>query len=222
MNLSSFIWSVADLLRGKYKPHEYGRVILPFTVLRRMDCVLAPTKAAVLAEIGKHRGSEFNAEHFLRRAGKRRELSDEQIAEITQIFGRFEEVRRGEVPISLIFPNESFGYRTITVERPLRDESGEIVCGTKGKTKGKPLPDPELRDTENVPLGEDVEEYFGREVLPHASDAWIDHEKTKIGYEIPFNRHFYVFKPPRDLAAIDADLKVVTANIQRMLAELSA
>ncbi len=153
---------------------------------------------------------------------KRRELSNAHIDEITQLFGRFEEVRRDGVPISLIFPNESFGYRTITVERPLRDEAGEIVRGTKGKTKGKPLPDPERRDTENVPLGEDVESYFRREVLPHAHDGWIDHEKTKIGYEIPFNRHFYVFKPPRELAEIDADLKIVTANIQRMLAELSA
>jgi type I restriction enzyme M protein len=153
---------------------------------------------------------------------KRRELGEEHIREITEIFGRFEEVRRDGVPISLIFPNESFGYRTITVERPLRDEAGEIVRGTKGKTKGKPLPAPDLRDTENVPLGEDVETYFRREVLPHAPDAWIDHEKTKVGFEIPFNRHFYVFKPPRELAEIDADLKVVTANIQRMLAELSA
>lgn len=70
MNLSSFLWSVADLLRGKYKPHEYGKVILPFTVLRRMDCVLAPTKAPVLAEHEKHRGSGFNADPFLRRAAK--------------------------------------------------------------------------------------------------------------------------------------------------------
>lgn len=153
---------------------------------------------------------------------KRRELSDEQIAEITQIFGRFEPLYKDGAPISLIFPNQTFGYRTITVERPLRDESGDILRGEKGKLKGKPLPDPELRDTENVPLTEDVNQYFKREVLPHAPDAWIDREKTKVGYEIPFNRHFYVFKPPRDLAEIDADLKVVTTNIQRMLAELSA
>lgn len=160
---------------------------------------------------------------------KRREISEEQAAEITRIFGDCEEVRvpnpagKGpDVPISLICPNESFGYRTITVERPLRDETGKIVIGTKGKLKGKPMPDPDLRDTENVPLSEDVEAYFKREVQPHAPDAWIDHEKTKLGYEIPFNRHFYVFQPPRELAEIDADLKVVTANIQRMLAELSA
>ena len=67
----------------------------------------------------------------------------------------------------------------------------------RAKLKGKPQPDANLRDTENVPLSEDVEAYFKREVLPHAPDAWIDHEKTKVGYEIPFNRHFYVFKPPR-------------------------
>ena len=96
------------------------------------------------------------------------------------------------------------------------------MLGTKGKLKGKPQPDANLRDTENVPLSEDVETYFKREVLPHAPDAWIDHEKTKVGYEIPFNRHFYVFKPPRDLAEIDGDLKLVAANVQRMLAELSA
>jgi len=62
------------------------------------------------------------------------------------------------------------------------------VKATKGKLKGKPQPDANLRDTENVPLSEDVETYFRREVLPHAPDAWIDHEKTKVGYEVPFNR----------------------------------
>ena len=110
-------------------------------------------------------------------------------------------------PLSRIFPNEAFGYRTITVERPLRDEKGKIVLGEKGKQKGKPQADSALRDTENVPLSEEVETYFKREVLPHAPDAWIDHEKTKVGYEIPFNRHFYVFEPPRPLAEIDADLE---------------
>jgi type I restriction enzyme M protein len=68
-----------------------------------------------------------------------------------------------------------------------------------------------------VPLGEDVEVYFKREVLPHAPDAWIDHEKTKVGYEIPFNRHFYVFKPPRPLEEIDTELKAVSARIMTLL-----
>jgi type I restriction enzyme M protein len=125
------------------------------------------------------------------------------------------------VPISRIFRNEDFGYRTITVERPLRDEKGQPILGEKGKARGKPQPDSSLRDTENVPLAEDVETYFKREVLPHAPDAWIDHEKTKVGYEIPFNRRFYVFEPPRELAEIDADLKTVTDRIKAMIEGLS-
>ncbi|HYD52117.1 MAG TPA: class I SAM-dependent DNA methyltransferase [Gemmatimonadaceae bacterium] len=153
---------------------------------------------------------------------KRKELSGAQIEEITRIFGQFEEVTKEGRPISRIFPNEAFGYRTITVERPLRDEQGQVVLGAKGKQKGKPQPDSNLRDTENVRLSEDVEAYFAREVKPHASDAWIDHEKTKVGYEIPFNRHFYVFTAPRELKDIDAELKVVTRRIVQMIGELSA
>jgi type I restriction enzyme M protein len=152
---------------------------------------------------------------------KRKELSPEQIEDITRIFGEFKKVTRDGVPISRIFKNEEFGYRTITVERPQRDAHGGVVLGTKGKGKGKPVPDSSLRDTENVPLSEDVETYFKREVLPHAPDAWIDHEKTVVGYEIPFNRHFYVFKPPRPLAEIDAELKTVTDRIVKMIGGLS-
>jgi predicted GIY-YIG superfamily endonuclease len=225
------------------------------------------------------------------------------------------------VPISRIFDNAAFGYRSITVERPLRDEAGEVVLGLKGKQKGKPQPDPKLRDTENVPLAEDVAAYFKREVVPHAPDlpaprprrgefcayvlrcsdgsfyigqtdnfarrleeheagkatwtaprrpvepihweifptrekavtrekelktgfgrdwlkrkyakgdlaaaarqagAWIDQDKTKVGYEIPFNRHFYVFEPPRPLDAIDTDLARVTDRIKAMIERLSA
>ena len=152
---------------------------------------------------------------------KRKELSPEHIDDITRIFGKLREVTRDGVPISRIFKNEEFGYRTITVERPERDAKGKVVVGTKGKGKGKPVPDANLRDTENVPLREDVATYFAREVLPHAADAWIDEEKTKVGYEIPFNRHFYVFKPPRPLAEIDKDLKVVTDRILKMIGGLS-
>jgi type I restriction enzyme M protein len=180
---------------------------------------------------------------------KRKELSPEHIEEITQIFGNFKEVperRRpsrlnarpnqaalldssstqsrletGAPPISRIFKNEDFGYRTITVERPERDAKGKIVLGTKGKGKDKPVPDSSLRDTENVPLNEDVETYFKREVLPHAPDAWIDPDKTQVGYEIPFNRHFYVFQPPRPLAEIDAELKVTTDKILKMIGGLT-
>ncbi|WP_406697394.1 class I SAM-dependent DNA methyltransferase [Singulisphaera sp. Ch08] len=152
---------------------------------------------------------------------KRKELSPEHIDDITRLFGDCKKVSRDGVPISRIFKNTEFGYHTITVERPLRDEKGKIVLGAKGKLKGKPQPDSSLRDTENVPLSEKIETYFKREVLPHAPDAWIDHEKTKVGYEIPFNRHFYVFKPPRDLAEIDAELKGVTDRILTMIGGLS-
>jgi type I restriction enzyme M protein len=152
---------------------------------------------------------------------KRKELGPEHIETITRLFGDCQEVTTDGVPISRIFKNEDFGYRTITVERPERDAAGNVVKAAKGKLKGQPQPDANLRDTENVPLNEDVEIYFNREVLPHAADAWIDQEKTKVGYEIPFNRHFYVFTPPRALAEIDADLKVVTDRILTMIGELS-
>ena len=125
------------------------------------------------------------------------------------------------VPIARVFRNEDFGYRTITIERPQRDAAGNVVLGERGKQKGKPQPDSALRDTENVPLSEDVQAWFEREVLPHAPDAWIDHDKTKVGYEIPFNRHFYVFEPPRPLAEIDADLKRSMDRIKQMIEGLA-
>ena len=152
---------------------------------------------------------------------KRKELSPEHIEEITRLFGEGKESTKDGVPISRIFKNEDFGYSTIIVERPERDAAGKIMLSTKGKTKGKQQADVNLRDSENVPLSESVDAYFKREVLPHAPDAWIDHEKTKVGYEIPFNRHFYVFKPPRALTEIDADLKGVTDRILTMIGGLT-
>ncbi|MGB3752436.1 MAG: class I SAM-dependent DNA methyltransferase [Parerythrobacter sp.] len=125
-------------------------------------------------------------------------------------------------PISLVLPNEAFGYHQITVERPQLDEDGEPVMVARGKNKGQPQPDTALRDTETVPLTEDIDAYFEREVLPHVPDAWIDKSKSKVGYEIPFNRHFYVFEPPRPLAEIDEELAEVTADIQAMLREMAA
>lgn len=94
-----------------------------------------------------------------------------------------------------------------------RDETAEICTDSKGK----PEPDAELRDTENVPLKEDIETYFQREVLPHVPDAWIDYSKTKIGYEIPLNRHFYVYQPPRALEEIEADMKALEREIAELL-----
>ncbi|MFY1668830.1 type I restriction-modification system subunit M [Plantactinospora sp. WMMB334] len=229
---------------------------------------------------------------------KRKYLTDEQIKEITRLYGEAlhaaadpEHPQHQKVKV---FANEDFGYRRITVERPLklrfevteetlirvrdskpigkaldvdafetalkplvgrswgtkraawdvvrsamaeagvlwpsgapfqkalrevlgvRDPEGEVQM-----VKGEPEPDTDLRDYENVPLHEDVEEYLRREVLPHVPDAWIDHTKTKIGYEIPFTRHFYVYKPPRPLAEIDTELKALEAEIQALLGEVT-
>ena len=220
---------------------------------------------------------------------KRKQISDEQITEITRLFGDFEEV---EDRVK-IFANTDFGYHRITVERPLKlnfqasDDRIEILKAAKGfarwpegqqqgilaalatldndqlyknrddflfaltatgalltaaqrklvveslserdetadvitNRKGEPEPDPELRDYENVPLLEDIDAYFEREVRPHVSDAWIDHSKTKVGYEIPFNRHFYKYLPPRPLEKIDADIDRVSAEIMELLQEVRA
>lgn len=99
-----------------------------------------------------------------------------------------------------------------------RDETAAI-CRDK---QGNPEPDTELRDTENVPLKESIETYFKREVLPHVPDAWIDHSKTKVGYEIPLNRHFYRYEPPRPLETIEAEIKTLEGEIVAMLAEVTA
>lgn len=230
---------------------------------------------------------------------KRQYINDEQIDELVRIYGRFE-----ETPQSKIFPVEAFGYRRITIERPLRlafqvtPERVKAALGEKAiqkldgevqsqlvtalssmesetlylnretfrkvlketltthevnlkgpamkallnglgerhpegdicQSKGKPEPDTGLRDYENVPLGEPIDDYFEREVKPHVPDAWIDQGKCDeldgevgiVGFEIPFNRHFYEFEPPRPLEEIDRDLKVCTDRIKQMIEELSA
>jgi len=127
---------------------------------------------------------------------KRHYITPDQIIEITRIYGEYTEGK-----FCKIFDNEYLGYTRITVERPLV-ENGEIV---KDK-KGNPKPDTSLRDNEDVPLKEDIEEYFKREVLPHVPDAWIDHSKSKVGYEINFTRYFYEYKPLRSLDDIRADI----------------
>ncbi|MFP3405157.1 class I SAM-dependent DNA methyltransferase [Pseudomonas sp. SIMBA_065] len=214
---------------------------------------------------------------------KRKYLSDEQIAEIANLYGAFEESLS-----SKIFANTDFGYRRITVERPLRlrfsvtpdklaayqktkgadqidaiaNVQGEFdnlpaflkAAGIKklGKgalkaalacfgerdasalpvldDKGNPQADSDLREFENVPLSQSIDEYFAHEVLPHVPDAWIDPGKTDakdgqigiVGYEINFNRYFYVYQPPRPLAEIDAALKAVEAEIAALLGEVTA
>jgi type I restriction enzyme M protein len=99
-----------------------------------------------------------------------------------------------------------------------RDEEAAI-CHDRN---GKPERDAELRDTETVPLRESVEDYFRHEVLPHVPDAWIDHSKTKIGYDIPFNRHFYRYEPPRPLEESEADIRTLEGEILSLLDEVAA
>jgi type I restriction enzyme M protein len=99
-----------------------------------------------------------------------------------------------------------------------RDETAEICRNRDGEAE----PDAELRDTETVPLKESIQAHFEREVLPHVPDAWIDHSKTKIGYEIPLNRHFYRYEPPRELAVIESEIKALEADIVRLLGEVTA
>lgn len=163
--------------------------------------------------------------------GDKDEGEPDQIGEIARIHGDFTDGETHEfgtngdkktLVVSRIFDNADFGYHKITVERPLRDEQGNIVIASKGKNKGQPEPDAELRDTENVPLKENIEDYFRREVLPHVPDAWIDHSKTKVGYEIPLNRHFYRYEAPRELEVIEGEIKALEEDIMRMLGEVIA
>lgn len=132
--------------------------------------------------------------------------SERGIGFITNLYGDFEENE-----FVKILPNEFFGYWRITVEQPEKDKNGKIV-----KAKGKPKPDTSLRDYENIPflkkdangklIPQTIEEYFDGEVKPHLPGAWIDHSKTKIGYEINFTKYFYEFKPLRSLKDIKADI----------------
>jgi type I restriction enzyme M protein len=166
---------------------------------------------------------------------KRKRLADHHIAEIVHLYGDLTEGDRVK-----LLPNESFGFQRVTVERPLLGDDGKPVTDTKGRLK----PDSSLRDQENVPLPEGtpewdetdegaakrlanakhrkvVDDYIEAEVHPWVPDAWVDHTKTKLGYEIPLTRHFYKYVPPRPLAEIDAELKALEAEVQRLLAEVT-
>ena len=116
---------------------------------------------------------------------------------------------------SKVFESVEFGYNKIVVERPQRDEAGNVIL-----KRGKPVPDTSLRDTENVPLVQDIDAYFAREVLPYAHDAWIDHSKTKVGYEIPMTRYFYEYQAPEAVEDIVARITALEQDISAGLAEL--
>ena len=151
---------------------------------------------------------------------KRNDITDLCRKLIVQAYGEFknDEIygdKNGVYCHSKIFNTEEFGYYKITVERPQRDENGEIV-----RKKGKPVADSKLRDTEDVPMNEDIEEYFAREVLPFAPDAWIDKKKTKVGYEIPMTRYFYEYQQPEKtediLARITTLEQEITTNLNSL------
>lgn len=167
---------------------------------------------------GKVRLLDASGEAFWTKMGKslgskRKQLKEDSIDRIVELF-------YSSAPSEYVkdFDNQDFGYSTITVERPLKDQNGNPVLDKKGALKA----DSSLRDTENVPLKEDIQSYFEHEVLPHVPDAWIDHEKTKVGYEIPFTRQFYKYVPPRPLEVIDAELKGLSAEIMTILTEVTA
>ena len=139
----------------------------------------------------------FYAKMLRSLGNKRKEIHEEGIQTITQIYADFEENE-----FCKIFDNEDFGYQRICIERPKRDAQKEIM---KDK-KGNPIADTDLRDYENMPLTEDIDTYFQREILPHVPDAWIDENKTKIGFEINFTKYFYEYKPLRSLVDIRAEI----------------
>ena len=151
---------------------------------------------------------------------KRNDITDKCRTLIVQAYGEFKHdavygEKDGIYCQSKIFDTEEFGYRKITVERPEKDENGNPVL-----KKGKPVPDANLRDTENVPMKEDIQEYFEREVLPYAPDAWIDHKKTKVGYEIPMTRYFYEYQAPEPVEDIMARITALEKDIESSLKAL--
>jgi type I restriction enzyme M protein len=142
---------------------------------------------------------------------KRNELSTDHISEITKIYGDFKETE-----CSKIFENKAFGYAKVTVERPERNAKGQVLTDKHGNAK----PDSSLRDTENIPLLMDTKEYMEKEVLPHVPDAWIDHSKTNVGYEINFTKYFYQYKPLRSLEDIRKDILAIEQETDGLLKEV--
>lgn len=147
---------------------------------------------------------------------KRNDITDLCRSLIVEGYGDFKEAVYGDKSgiycESKIFDSTEFGYNKIVVERPQKDEDGHVI-----KKKGKPVADASQRDTENVPLTEDINTYFEREVLPYAPDAWIDTKKTKVGYEIPMTRYFYEYQAPEPVEEIVARLHELELEIQSSL-----
>ncbi|MCE2399424.1 SAM-dependent DNA methyltransferase [Candidatus Poribacteria bacterium] len=139
-------------------------------------------------------------------------ISDTHIHQIAELYTNFEETEHCK-----IYPNEFFGYTKVTVEKPLIDEeTGDVVTDKQGN----PKPDTKLRDSERVPLTEDIEDYYQREVKPHVPDSWMDRKKDKVGYEINFNRYFYQYTPLRSLKEIADEILTLERKSEGLLNEV--
>ncbi|MEZ0130520.1 N-6 DNA methylase, partial [Flavobacterium sp. LBUM151] len=142
---------------------------------------------------------------------KKVELAPNHIVDIQNIYFDFEENK-----CSKIFDNEDFGFYQIITHRPEKDKNGNIIKDSKGKPKS----DSNLKETENVPMKEDIDLYFRREVLPYSPHAWFDNKKIKIGYEIPFNKYFYEFQKLRNLEDISKDILALENETEHLLKEI--
>ena len=150
---------------------------------------------------------------------KRNEITPDQIKEITRIYGDFKagEYKVGDADLEVkIFKNEDFGYNKVTVLSPAKDEDGKILHDKKGNK----ILDKERTDSEIIPLGTSFSEYMEKNVLPFNPDAWIDESKTKVGYEIPFTRHFYKYVPPKPAKEIFEEIKVLEFEESKLMKEL--
>ena len=142
---------------------------------------------------------------------KKVELTPSHIEKIQNIYFDFEENE-----YSKIFDNEDFGFYQITTHQAERDENGRIVTDKKGNPKS----DKELKDSENVPMIEDIDTYFEREVIPFAPDAWYDKKKMKVGYDIAFNKYFYEYESLRSLEDISSEIVALEAETDGLLKEI--
>jgi len=156
-------------------------------------------------------GTSFSTSMKKNLGDKSKYITDEQIQELFEIYQNNQENE-----FCKIYPNSFFGYTKVIVEQPLI-EDGEI----KIDKKGNPKPDTSKRDSERVPLSEDIDKYYDREVKPHIPDSWMDRSKDKIGYEINFTKYFYKFTPLRSLEDISQDLKLLDDEIKRLSMEMS-
>jgi type I restriction enzyme M protein len=138
-------------------------------------------------------GSDFYVPMKKSLGSKRKQISENQIIELTDTYKNIKENN-----YSKMFPNEFFGYTKVTIEQPTKNDNGKVVLDKNGN----PKPDSSLRDYERVPLMDDVDEYYEREVKPHLPESWMDREKDKVGYEINFTKYFYQYKPLRSLEEI--------------------